>query len=99
MPEVQQLFDSGQLSFVANVGSLVEPTTKAGILAGNASLPLGLYSHSDQIMHWQTSLPEQRASLGWAGRTADLLRESNANQTVSMNISLSGTNVFQSGSQ
>ncbi|MEO1365738.1 MAG: DUF1501 domain-containing protein [Acidobacteriota bacterium] len=99
MPEVQQLFNSGQLSFVANVGSLVEPTTKAGIVSGSANLPLGLYSHSDQIMHWQTSLPDQRASLGWAGRAADLLRASNADQTVSMNISLSGTNVFQSGSQ
>ncbi|MEM7588205.1 MAG: DUF1501 domain-containing protein, partial [Acidobacteriota bacterium] len=64
-----------------------------------ARLPLGLYSHSDQITHWQTSLPDQRGSLGWAGRTADLLRSSNANNTVSMNISLSGTNIFQAGSQ
>ena len=99
MPEVQQLFDAGQLALVANVGSLVEPTTKAGILAGSAKLPLGLYSHSDQIMHWQTSIPDQRASLGWAGRTADLLNTANTNTQVSMNISLGGTNVFQSGSQ
>ena len=99
MPEVQQLFDNGQLAFVANVGSLVEPTTKAGILSGSANLPLGLYSHSDQIMHWQTSIPDQRASIGWAGRTADLLNASNADNTVSMNISLAGTNVFQSGTQ
>ncbi|MCG8462665.1 MAG: DUF1501 domain-containing protein, partial [Holophagales bacterium] len=99
MPEVQQLFDAGQLAFVANVGSLVEPTTKPDILSGIAKLPLGLYSHSDQIMHWQTSLPDQRASLGWAGRTADLLRASNSDNTVSMNISLAGTNVFQTGTQ
>ncbi len=99
MPEVQQLFGAGQLAFVANVGSLVEPTTKADILSGSANLPLGLYSHSDQIMHWQTSIPDQRASLGWAGRTADLLHASNADSTVSMNISLAGTNVFQSGTQ
>ncbi|MEM8960880.1 MAG: DUF1501 domain-containing protein [Acidobacteriota bacterium] len=99
MPEVQQLFNTGQLAFLANVGSLVEPTTKTAIIAGSANLPLGLYSHSDQIMHWQTSLPDQRASLGWAGRTADLLRASNTDNTVSMNISLAGTNVFQAGSQ
>ncbi|MEM6796341.1 MAG: DUF1501 domain-containing protein, partial [Acidobacteriota bacterium] len=99
MPEVQQLFAAGRLAFVANVGALVEPTTKPGVISGSNRLPLGLYSHSDQITHWQTSLPDRRGSLGWAGRTADLLTSSNADQTVSMNISLSGTNVFQAGSQ
>lgn len=99
MPEVQQLFAAGRLAFVANVGALVEPATKQGVISGSNRLPLGLYSHSDQITHWQTSLPDQRASLGWVGRTADLLTSSNANQTVSMNISLSGTNIFQAGSQ
>ncbi|MEM1205375.1 MAG: DUF1501 domain-containing protein [Acidobacteriota bacterium] len=97
MPEVQQLFDAGDLAFVANVGSLVEPTTKAGVLDGSAKLPLGLYSHSDQITHWQTGIPDQRVSRGWGGRTADLLRASNTDDTVSMNLSLGGTNVFQSG--
>ena len=97
MPEVQQLFTAGDLAFVANVGSLVEPTTLAGINNGSASLPLGLYSHSDQIMHWQTSIPDQRTGKGWSGRTADLLRSSNTNETVSMNISVSGINVFQTG--
>ena len=99
MPEVQQLFNNGNLAFVANVGSLVEPTTKAAILNGSAHLPSGLYSHSDQIAHWQTSIPDRREARGWAGRAADLLRSSNTNQTVSMNISLAGTNVFQSGTQ
>ena len=99
MPEVQQLFGQGDLAFVANVGSLVEPTTKADILAETANLPLGLYSHADQIMHWQTSIPDQRTVSGWAGRTGDILRSSNTNTTISMNISLSGTNVFQSGTQ
>lgn len=99
MPEVQQLFSGGDLAFIANVGSLVEPTSKPNVLNGSAKLPLGLYSHSDQIMHWQTSIPDQRAALGWSGRTADLLQASNSNSTVSMNISLSGTNVFQSGTQ
>ena len=99
MPEVQQLFDAGDLAFVANVGSLVEPTDKAGVVNGSAKLPLGLYSHNDQIMHWQTSLPDIRTGQGWSGRMGDLLRASNTNDVVSMNISLSGTNVFQTGSQ
>lgn len=39
MPEVAQLFDAGDLAFVANVGALVEPTTLAGIESGLAKLP------------------------------------------------------------
>ncbi|KAA3665477.1 MAG: DUF1501 domain-containing protein [Chloroflexi bacterium] len=97
MPEVAQLFDDGYLTFVANVGTLVEPTTLAGIESGLANLPLGLYSHSDQIMHWQTSVPDKRTGFGWGGRTADLLHSLNNNDTISMNISLSGTNLFQTG--
>ncbi|HID51022.1 MAG TPA: DUF1501 domain-containing protein [Anaerolineae bacterium] len=97
MPEVAQLFNAGDLAFVANVGTLVEPTTLAGIESGLAKLPLGLYSHSDQIMHWQTSVPDKRTGFGWGGRTADLLKSLNDNTTISMNISLSGTNLFQTG--
>jgi hypothetical protein len=97
MPEVAQLFNAGQLAFVSNVGTLVEPTTLAGIESGLAKLPLGLYSHSDQIMHWQTSVPDKRTGFGWGGRTADLLKSLNDSNTISMNISLAGTNLFQTG--
>lgn len=97
MPEVAQLFNNGELSFVANVGTLVEPVTKADIEAETAKLPLGLYSHSDQIMHWQTSVPDRRTGFGWGGRTADLLNSLNDNPAISMNISVAGTNLFQTG--
>lgn len=97
MPEVAQLFDDGNLIFVSNVGTLVEPTTLSGYESGLAKLPVGLYSHSDQIMHWQTSVPDKRIGFGWGGRTADLLRSLNENDTISMNISISGTNIFQTG--
>ena len=40
---------------------------------GTAKVPAGMFSHSDQIMHWQTSVPDQRAALGWGGRVADLV--------------------------
>ena len=97
MPEIQQLYNDGNLAFVANVGTLVEPTTKQGFESGVATLPVGLFSHSDQIAHWQTSVPDKRTSIGWGGRTADLLKSLNTNQNISMNISLSGTNTFQAG--
>ncbi|HMP76853.1 MAG TPA: DUF1501 domain-containing protein [Kiritimatiellia bacterium] len=97
MPELQQLFEDGHAAFVANVGTLVEPVTKAHYQNGSVPLPLGLFSHSDQIEQWQTSLPDTRSAVGWAGRMADLLKSINTNEKVSMNISLSGSNVWQSG--
>ena len=97
MPEVQALFESGDAAFVANVGTLVEPVTKTQYTNGTASLPLGLFSHSDQIEQWQTSMPDTRTAVGWGGRMADLLQSLNSVDKVSMNISLSGNNVWQAG--
>ena len=98
MPELANLFETGKAAFIANVGSLIEPVLNRTQVAQNLKrLPLGLYSHSDQIEQWQTSIPHSRSGIGWGGRMADLLKELNANQSVPMNISLDGSNVFQTG--
>ena len=98
MPELANLFETGKAAFVANVGSLIEPVQNRTQVNQNLKrLPLGLYSHSDQIEQWQTSIPHSRSGIGWGGRMADLLKQLNANQTVPMNISLDGSNVFQTG--
>ena len=97
MPEVQNLFNNNKLAFVSNVGTLVEPTSKSQYINGSVRVPLGLLSHADQIQQWQTSLPQTRSSKGWGGRMADILQAGNGNQNISMNISLSGTNIFQVG--
>lgn len=99
MPELKALFDAGKASFINNVGTLVEPVTKLEIQDQSAKLPLGLYSHSDQQLHWQSGLPTNRSPLsGWGGRLADLLNDLNGESRVSMNVSLAGVNLFQSGS-
>ena len=99
MPEAQQLFNNGRLACIANVGTLVEPTTKSQFNNNAIALPLGLFSHADQIQQWQTSIPQSRSAYGWGGRMADILHSMNNNQNISMSISLAGRNVFQSGSQ
>ena len=99
MPEAQALFDADRLAVVTNVGTLAERVTLAQIEAESARLPLGLFSHTDQIRQWQTSVPDDRNALGWGGRLADLLVDDNPAAEISMNISLSGTNIFQSGQQ
>ncbi|MDB6070870.1 MAG: hypothetical protein JWL81_2041 [Verrucomicrobiales bacterium] len=100
LPTLASLFDSGDAAFVANVGTLVEPVLNRTQVAQNARrLPLGLYSHSDQIEQWQTSVPQSRNGIGFAGRMADLLRDLNPNGTVPMNLSTDGSNVWQTGIQ
>jgi uncharacterized protein (DUF1501 family) len=94
---VQSLFTQQRLALVANVGPLVAPVTRAEYLAGTAALPPQLFSHSDQTVHWQTSLPDQPARTGWGGRAADLLSSLNTGSQVSMSMSLAGNNTFQIG--
>ncbi len=96
LPQIQALFESGNAAFVANVGALVEPTTISSI-QNQGNIPTGLFSHSDQRRHWQTSVPQDTSSLGWGGRIADILYTNNSNQDISMNISLDGVNIFQRG--
>ena len=98
VPELKQLFDDGDLGFVANVGALIEPTDMAQY-DNRVRLPLGLFSHNDQQQHWQTSIPQSRTQLtGWAGRMADLLTDAtNTNPAVSMNIALGKLNILQTG--
>jgi uncharacterized protein (DUF1501 family) len=95
--EVRDLFDSGDLAFIANVGSLAEPTDRTGYDAGTVRLPLGLFSHADQIAQWQTAVPDARIGTGVGGRMADVLQPILPASPISMNITLSGTNVFQTG--
>jgi uncharacterized protein (DUF1501 family) len=98
LPNLAARFAAGQAAFVANVGTLIEPVQNRSQVALNLKrLPLGLYSHSDQIEQWQTSVPHARSGIGWAGRTADLIKQLNADPRVSMNVSFDGSNVWQTG--
>jgi uncharacterized protein (DUF1501 family) len=96
MSALQSLFNAGDAAMLCNVGTLVEPFDAAAVESG-APLPLGLFSHADQIQQWQTSIPDVRSAQGWGGRIADLLQGGDPANGISMSISLSGSNVFQSG--
>ena len=97
--EIQTLFGSGQVAILGNVGTLVHPTTKAQYTAGTVRLPPQLFSHNDQQVQWQSSVPDQTFRTGWAGRTADMVNSLNSNNTVSMSVSLNGFNHLQVGNQ
>lgn len=97
LTNVREMYDNGSVAFLANVGSLVESVTKEEFNQGTKQVPLGLFSHTDQIAHWQTSIPQERGNIGWGGRMAELLATCNTNPNISMNISLSGSSKFQTG--
>jgi len=97
---IKRLFEEGKAATIFNVGPLLAPTTKADYLNGTVALPPQLFSHSDQVIHWQTSIPDQPPATGWAGRLADLFLDGvpTANQgKISLNTSVAGTNTFQTG--
>jgi len=97
LAEIKALYDQRKIAFLANVGTLVKPTTLAEYNAGTA-LPLQLYSHLDQTTQWQSSLPDNPIfRTGWGGRMADLVESMNGNHQISMSISLGGANYFQVG--
>ena len=96
-PELRNLFEDGRCAIVANVGPLREPTTRSSYQNGSVLLPPQLFSHSDQQVFWQTSRPDSTRKIGWGGRIADLLQSQNSNQLLSMSLSMSGQNVFQTG--
>jgi uncharacterized protein (DUF1501 family) len=97
LPGLQSLFAQGKLAMLSNVGTLVAPVTRAQYINGTAALPPQLFSHNDQQVHWQTSVPDQPPRTGWGGRMADLLISLNGTAQISMSISLDGTNTFQVG--
>ncbi len=89
------LFDAGKLAPVLNVGTLIQPTTKAQYQAKSVKLPPKLFSHNDQQSVWQSSAPEGARS-GWGGRMGDLFQSGNGNTTFTC-VNVTGNAVFLSG--
>ena len=95
LSDLMPIFDARQMAVLLNVGTLVEPTTKAQYTARSVKLPPKLFSHNDQQSIWQSSAPEG-STTGWGGRMGDLFAASNGNATFSC-VSAAGSAVFLSG--
>lgn len=98
----QSISDLGKVAAVLNTGPLVYPLTKAQYLDSMITKPPQLFSHSDQVTQWQTSIPDQPPSTGWGGRVADLVHLGNPQNgpldLLSTCITIAGANTFQVGS-
>jgi len=82
LAEVASLFSSKELAVVANTGALVQPLTRTQYQNQQASIPLNLFSHSDQQLAWQTSIAQGHSATGWAGRAADYIAAQKLNSSA-----------------
>ena len=89
------LFAKGVVAPVMNVGTLVQPITKAQYNARSAPVPPKLFSHNDQQSFFQASNPEGATS-GWGGRMGDLFQSGNGAATLTC-INASGNAVYLTG--
>jgi uncharacterized protein (DUF1501 family) len=81
LSEVAGMFSSKELAVVANVGSLVQPLTRAQYQAQVAPVPSNLFSHTDQQSQWQTSVAQGNSPTGWGGRVADYIATARINSS------------------
>ncbi len=106
--ELQTLFAEQKCATLFNAGTLLYPITRAQYQAKSIPTPPQLFSHSDQVTQWQTSIPDQPPKSGWGGRIADRLHPlqyqlaadgaPTANSAkISLCTSLAGANTFEVG--
>lgn len=104
MPDIQALYNQGHAAVVANVGNLVMPFSsvaqyKSASANSSASVPLALFSHSDQTSQWQSGSPGETLSNGWGGRMIDAVNNGGANSGALFPAiaSVSGCGLFCTG--
>jgi len=98
-PGLMKPWTDGKLAILCNYGSLKQPTTKAQYQSnvGGAFRPYQLFSHSDQINQQMSSIVNTTGQTGWAGRIADNTGGLNGATVLPMALSVSGTNLFETG--
>ncbi len=97
MPGIRDLFETGRVAVIANLGPLIQPTTRDQYLNRTVPVPPQLFSHNDQQNQWHTLRGQAGIQTGWAGRIADALATETGAQQIALNISLNGTTPFQAG--
>ena len=98
LPDIQALFNTKNAAFVTNVGTLIQPTTRAQYLAKQVMTPSNLFSHPDQQLEWQNLAQSSSTPTGWGGRIADKLNvQYNPGSQIPMVVSLDGDTLFCNG--
>jgi uncharacterized protein (DUF1501 family) len=90
-------FDSKQLAIISNMGLMVKPNTRDGLLAGREATPVNLFSHSDQELQLQSTDAKGNLRTGWGGRLADRLELLDPANAFPVLTSINGLKAFTSG--
>jgi uncharacterized protein (DUF1501 family) len=96
MPGLLPLWTSGKLAVLCNVGTLVQPLTRAQYQSGSPR-PDNLFSHEDQADQHQSSIAINTLLSplsGWGGRLSDKTTMLNGGASFPMIISMSGAPLF-----
>lgn len=97
LENLSDMFNAKEACFVTNVGTLSEPTQQSTY--STSSLPRQLFSHSDQVTQWMSSIADRPYTSGWGARVAELYNETwNPLTQTSMLITAAGNNQFMNGS-
>ena len=96
LTELKALWDIQKLAIVCNVGTLVQPLTRAQYQAG-APRPVQLFSHSNQTEQHRTAISTGSSTTGWGGRTADRTIGLNPGAAISAITSVAGASLFTTG--
>jgi len=94
--DLASVFNAGRAAVVANVGTLVRPTTQAQYQGDGYPLPPQLFSHSDQSNYWQSSPPSNLPVSGWGGRLADMVAGVNPSG-IPILLAVNGGDIYTRG--
>ena len=96
-PGLAQLYDEGALAFISNIGTLIEPVTRATMF--DRRTPPQLFSHNDQSALWRAGTADGSiVSEGWGGRIAGSVALPTASTAgLPPTISIAGGNRFLVG--
>lgn len=86
------LYQSGKLAWVANVGPLRQPTTKKMIEQNANAMPMFIGSHNSQVNLWQSGSMNPNAREGWGAKMLELMQLQST--TITPNISLDKSQLF-----
>ena len=94
------LWAQGKMAAITNIGTLVEPMTRAQYQNGSARRPFQLFSHTDQVNQHQSARADTTVLSGWGGRISDKMTVStNPNRLVPTISTVSGAQLFTNGEE
>ncbi len=95
---IEPYYHEGRMAFVANVGTLIEPTTKELYESNAVRIPTQLFSHSDQEIQWQQLQGQANGTEGWGALAArEMARQQERDYLTS--VTLAGANYWQASSE